>query len=222
MRTWLPLLTALTFGLATPFTLAQPQALALPPEGGVVRDDVTRVMSVIEWLNSEVRQSDLVLIGQVQSNAYPHAQTGRVQAALKVGEIFAGPKVPGMLTVNIKPGFRGGKYVLPTPLMKDQWVLLFLRNEGGRWVAPPVGRVVETPYKGLTFYPAYNVVLSDATPGLSWDYVLGSLRQLVATRRQIINGYMPSLRMASTQEQRDRILLNIEWQVKEQLGLPVP
>ncbi|MNL86344.1 hypothetical protein D3C87_2150120 [compost metagenome] len=66
------------------------------------------------------------------------------------------------------------------------------------------------------------MVLSDATPGLSWDYVLDSLRQLVATRKQIINGYMPSLRQATTQEQRDRIRLNIEWQVKEQLGLPVP
>jgi hypothetical protein len=127
-----------------------------------------------------------------------------------------------MLMVQVKPGFRGGKYTLPTPLMKDQWALMFLRNEGGRWVAPPVGRVVETPYKGLTFYPTYNVVISDATPGLSWDYVLDSLRQLVATRKQIINGYMPGLRAATTQEQRDRIRLNIEWQVKEQLGLPVP
>ncbi|MNT13420.1 hypothetical protein D3C72_1483900 [compost metagenome] len=212
MRTWLCLLTTLSLSLAAP-------ALAYEPAPGA---DVTRVMSVIEWLNHEVRQSDLVVLAQVQSNAYPNPQTGRVQAVVKVGEVFNGPQVPSMLMVQVKSGFRGSKYVLPTPLMKDQWALLFLRNEAGRWVAPPVGRVVETPYKGLTFYPTYNVVISDATPGLSWDYVLGSLRQLVATRKQIINGYMPSLRQATNQEQRDRILFNIEWQVKEQLGLPVP
>lgn len=212
MRPWVHLFTIMALLFASP-------ALAYAPTPA---PDVTRVMTVIEWLNIEVRQSDLVVLGQVQSTAYPHAQTGRVQAVLKVGEVFHGPKVPGMLMVQIKPGFRGGKYTLPTPLMKDQWALMFLRNEGGRWVAPPVGRVVETPYKGLTFYPTYNVVISDATPGLSWDYVLDSLRQLVATRKQIINGYMPGLRAATTQEQRDRIRLNIEWQVKEQLGLPVP
>jgi hypothetical protein len=212
MRPWVHLSTILALLFASP-------ALAYAPTPG---PDVTRVMTVIEWLNTEVRQSDLVVLGQVQSTVYPHAQTGRVQAVLKVGEVFHGPKVPGMLMVQVKPGFRGGKYTLPTPLMKDQWALMFLRNEGGRWVAPPVGRVVETPYKGLTFYPTYNVVISDATPGLSWDYVLDSLRQLVATRKQIINGYMPGLRAATTQEQRDRIRLNIEWQVKEQLGLPVP
>jgi hypothetical protein len=212
MRPWVHLVTIMALLFASP-------ALAYAPTPG---PDVTRVMTVIEWLNTEVRQSDLVVLGQVQSTAYPHAQTGRVQAVLKVGEVFHGPKVPGMLMIQVKPGFRGGKYTLPTPLMKDQWALMFLRNEGGRWVAPPVGRVIETPYKGLTFYPTYNVVISDATPGLSWDYVLDSLRQLVATRRQIINGYMPGLRAATTQEQRDRIRLNIEWQVKEQLGLPVP
>jgi hypothetical protein len=212
MRPWVHLSTILALLFASP-------ALAYAPTPG---PDVTRVMTVIEWLNTEVRQSDLVVLGQVQSTVYPHPQTGRVQAVLKVGEVFHGPKVPGMLMVQVKPGFRGGRYTLPTPLMKDQWALLFLRNEGGRWVAPPVGRVVETPYKGLTFYPTYNVVISDATPGLSWDYVLDSLRQLVATRKQIINGYMPGLRAATTQEQRDRIRLNIEWQVKEQLGLPVP
>jgi hypothetical protein len=69
-----------------------------------------------------------------------------VQAVLKVGEVFSGPRVPSMLLVNLTPGFRGGKYVLPTALVKDQWALLFLRNEAGRWVAPPVGRVIETPY----------------------------------------------------------------------------
>ena len=207
MRTWLLILLVLALGLAAPARAAE---------------DATRFMSVIEWLNLEVRQSDLVVLGQVQSTAYPHAQTGRVQAVIKVGEVFNGPRVPDMLMVAIKPGFRGGKYVVPTALEKDQWALLFLRNEGGRWVAPPVGRVIETPYKGLTFYPTYNVVISDATPGLSWDFVLGSLRQLVATRKQIINGHMPGLRAATSKEQRDRILLNIEWQVKEQLGLPVP
>ena len=206
------MLTALTLAVAAPAAAYSPTPAA----------DGARVMSVIEWLNHEVRQSDLVVLGQVQETAYPHAQTGRVQAVLKVGEVFNGPRVPTPLSVQLKPGLRGGQYTLPTALIKDQWALLFLRNEGGRWVAPPVGRVIETPYKGLTFYPTYNVVLSDATPGLSWDYVLDSLRQLVATRKQIINGYMPSLRQATTQEQRDRIRLNIEWQVKEQLGLPVP
>ena len=103
MRPWMPLLATLALGLSTP-------ALALPanPDSGV-SGDATRVMSVIEWLNTEVRQSDLVVLGQVQSTAYPHAQTGRVQAVLKVGEVFSGPRVPSMLMVNLKPGFRGGK-----------------------------------------------------------------------------------------------------------------
>ena len=128
----------------------------------------------------------------------------------------------GTVQVELAPGFRGGRYVLPSPLLKDQWALLFLKSQGGRWVAPPVGRVVETPYKGLTFYPGYNIVLEDAAPGLSWSYVLDSLKLLIETRKQIISGFLPQLRAAKTKEQRDRINMAIEMQVKEQLGLPVP
>lgn len=206
MRTWwLSLLVLLS-------------CLALPAQAG----PTPKVMSIIEWMNHETRMSDLIVLGQVSSDAAPHAQSGEVRAVLKVGEIFHGPRVGPMVLVTIKSGYRGGQYTVPAPLLKDQWVLIWLRSEGGRWVAPPVGRVVETPYKGLTFYPGYNIVLSDASPSLSWDYVLDSLSQLVATRREIINGHMPALRAASTTEQRDRVKLNIEWQVKEHLGLPVP
>jgi hypothetical protein len=184
--------------------------------------DTPRVMSVIEWLNQETRNSELVVLGQVVANSYPNAATGRVKATLKVGQVYNGPPLGKRVEVNLKPGFRGGKYLMPSPLLKDQWALLFLKNEAGHWVAPPVGRVVETPYKGLTFYPGYNVVLEDAAPGLSWSYVLDSLQLLVATRKQIMSGYMPQLRTAVSKEQRDRIQWTIEMQVKEQLGLPVP
>lgn len=81
---------------------------------------------------------------------------------------------------------------------------------------------METPYEGLTFYTGPEVVLSDAAPGLSWTYVLEALTQIVATRLRVINAFMPTLRAASTQEQRDRTRWAIEWQVKESLGLPVP
>ena len=181
-----------------------------------------RVMSVIEWLDYEVRDANLVVIGQVQATAYPDPARGRVRATLKVGQIFQGPPLGKTVQVELAPGFRGGRYVLPSPLLKDQWALLFLKSQGGRWVAPPVGRVVETPYKGLTFYPGYNIVLEDAAPGLSWSYVLDSLKLLIETRKQIISGFLPQLRAAKTKEQRDRINMAIEMQVKEQLGLPVP
>lgn len=180
------------------------------------------VMTIIEWLNQETRNSTLVLIGQVQNNAYADPENGTIRVPLLVGQVYNGPRVGPRLVVYVKPGWRGGRLTLGTPFMRDQWVLFFLRSEHGHWVAPPVGRVVETPYKGLTFYPAYNVVLADASPGLSWNFVLDSLGQLVATRKQIINGFMPQLRAARTKEQRDRLNWAIEYQVKEQLGLPVP
>jgi hypothetical protein len=184
--------------------------------------DTPQVMTVIEWLNHEARNCQLVVLGQVVSNAYPDQATGRVRANLKVGQVYQGPPLGKRLAVELKPGFRGGKYILPSPLLKDQWALLFLKNEGGKWVAPPVGRVIETPFKGLTFYPGYNIVLEDAAPGLSWNYVLDSLTLLVQTRKQIISGFLPQLRQAVTKEQRDRIQMAIEMQVKEQLGIPVP
>ncbi|MDB5101292.1 MAG: hypothetical protein JWM80_5713 [Cyanobacteria bacterium RYN_339] len=208
------LFTALILvALAAPMARAADDA-ALP--------DTPRVMSVIEWLNTETRNSELAVLGQVVANGYPNAATGRVKVTLKVGQVYNGPPLGKRVEVELKPGFRGGKYLMPSPLLKDQWALLFLRNEGGHWVAPPVGRVIETPYKGLTFYPGYNVVLEDAAPGLSWSYVLDSLQLLVATRKQIMSGYMPQLRTAVSKEQRDRIQWTIEMQVKEQLGLPVP
>lgn len=208
MRIWFALLFTLSL-------LVAPAARA---------NDLTtpRVMSMIEWLNYEVRQSDLALIGQVTADAFPNVQNGQMTATLKVGEVYHGLKVGPQIKVTVKSGWRGGKYTVPSPLMKDQWVLLFLKSEAGRWVAAPVGRVVETPYKGLTFFPSYNIILEDAAPTLSWKYVLDSLSQIVAVRREIINGHLPSLRAATTKEQRDRIKLSIEWQVKEQLGLPVP
>lgn len=208
MRIWLALL----------FTLS----LLVAPVARAADLHSPQVMSMIEWLNYEVRQSDMALIGQVMGDAYPNAQNGSLTAQLKVGEVYHGIKVGPQIKVTVKSGWRGGKYTMPTPLLKGQWVLLFLRSEGGRWTASPVGRVVETPYKGLTFYPSYNIILEDAAPTLSWKYVLDSLAQIVAVRREIINGHLPSLRAASTNEQRDRIKLSIEWQVKEQLGLPVP
>jgi hypothetical protein len=184
--------------------------------------DGPRVVSVIEWLDHEVRNAQLVVIGQVLGNAYPDQATGRVRATLRVGQIYNGPPLGKTVQIELLPGMRGGRYTLPSALMKDQWALLFLKSEGGKWVGQPVGRVVETPYKGLTFYPGYNIVLEDAAPGLSWSYVLDSLTLLVATRKQIISGFLPQLRVAVTKEQRDRINMAIEVQVKEQLGLPVP
>jgi hypothetical protein len=181
-----------------------------------------RVMSVIEWLDQEVRNAQLAVIGQVLANSYPDPSTGRVRATLRVGQIYNGPPLGKTVQIELLPGMRGGKYTLPSALLKDQWALLFLKSEGGKWVGQPVGRVVETPYKGLTFYPGYNIVLEDAAPGLSWGYVLDSLTLLVATRKQIISGFLPQLRLAVTKEQRDRINMAIEVQVKEQLGLPVP
>lgn len=202
-------------------------SLLLAAPGARADDDPSlaqtpRVMSVIEWMDQEVRNCQLVVIGQVLASAYPDASTGRVRANLKTGEVYQGPPLGKTVQVDLKAGFRGGRYTMPSPLLKDQWALLFLRSEGGHWVAGPVGRVVETPYKGLTFFPGYNIVLEDAAPGLSWSYVLDSLKLLIATRKQIISGYMPQLRAATTKEQRDRINMAIEMQVKEQLGLPVP
>ena len=182
----------------------------------------TRVLSVLGWLNEEVKESHLAVLGQVQNNPFPDPQGGKMKVALLVGQVYHGPKLPPKLVVNVKPAWINGKYVLPTPLTRDQWVLFFCKSEGGAWTAPPLGRVVETPYKGLTFYPRHDVVLEDAAPGLSWSYVLDSLAQLVATRKQIINGYLPQLRKASSKEQQDRIRWQIEYEVKDHLGLPVP
>lgn len=205
-----PLLAILAASVLAATTLAAP-----------ARAEV-RVLSVLGWLNEEVKESQLAVLGQVQNNAYPDPQGGRMKVALLVGQVYHGPKLPPKLVVHVKPGWHGGKYVLPTPLARDQWVLFFCKSEGGAWTAPPLGRVVETPYKGLTFFPDHDVVLEDAAPGLSWSYVLDSLSQLVATRKQIINGYMPQLRKASSKEQQDRIHWAIEREVKDHLGLPVP
>lgn len=204
------LLALLASGLVATTTLASP-ALAAP-----------RVLSVLGWLNERVIESQLAVLGQAQNNAYPDQHGGKMKVALLVGQVYHGPRLPPKLVVHVKPGWHGGKYVLPTPIVRGQWVLFFCKSEGGQWTAPPLGRVVETPYKGLTFYPDYDVVLEDAAPGLSWSYVLDSLAQLVATRRQIINGYMPQLRKAATKEQQDRIRWAIEHEVKDHLGLPVP
>lgn len=184
--------------------------------------DAVRPMTIVQWLNDETRSSQLVVLGQVAQDAYPNPQTGRVTALLKVGEVLNGPRLGPWLHATILPGYRGGRFLVPVALRKQQWALLFLHSEGGQWVAPPVGRVVETPYHGLTFFPEYNIVLTDAAPGLSWSYVLGAERQIVATRRQIIDGHLPALRAARTKEERDRVKLDIEWQVKDQLGLPLP
>jgi hypothetical protein len=208
MRIWLAILFTLSVLVSSP---ARAEDMMTP-----------RVMTMIEWLNFEVRQSDMAVIGQVMADAYPAVQNGQVTATIKVGEVYHGIKVGPQIRVTLKSGWRGGKYTVPSPLMKDQWVLLFLKSDAGRWTAAPVGRVVETPYKGLTFYPSYNIILEDAAPTLSWKYVLDSLAQIVAVRREIINAHLPTLRASTTQEQRDRIKLSIEWQVKEQLGLPVP
>ncbi len=182
----------------------------------------TRVLTVLGWLNEQVKKSELAVLGQAQNNAYPDPHGGKMKVALLVGQVYHGPRLPPKLVVHVKPGWHRGKYVLPTPITRDQWVLFFCKSEGGAWTAAPVGRVVETPYKGLTFFPDYDVVLEDAAPGLSWSYVLDSLSQLVATRKQIINGYLPQLRKAASKEQQDRIRWAIEYEVKDHLGLPVP
>lgn len=204
------LLSALTAGLLGLSAFAAP-AHAQP-----------RVLSVLGWLNEQVKESEMAVLGQAQNNAYPDPQGGKMKVALLVGQVYHGPRLPPKLVVTVKPGWHRGKYVLPTPITRDQWVLFFCKSEGGAWTAPPVGRVVETPYRGLTFYPDYDVVLEDAAPGLSWSYVLDSLTQLVATRKQIINGYMPQLRKATSKEQADRVRWQIEYEVKDHLGLPVP
>jgi hypothetical protein len=192
-------------------SLLAPPAIAAP-----------RVLSILGWLNERVRMSELVFLGQAQNNAYPDPATGKMRVALLVGQVYQGSRLPPKTVVSVKPGWHNGKYVLPTPITRDQWVLFFCKSEGGIWTAPPVGRVVETPYQGLNFYPDFDVVLEDAAPGLSWSYVLDSLTQLVATRRQIMAGYMPRLRKANTKEQQDRLRQAIEYEVKDHLGLPVP
>lgn len=199
------LLTALAIAL-----LAQP-AVAAP-----------RVLSILGWLNERVIMSELVFLGQAQNNAYPDPATGKMRVALLVGQVYHGTRLPPKVVVSVKPGWNAGKYILPTPINRDQWVLFFCKSEGGMWTAPPVGRVVETPYQGLSFFPDFDVVLEDAAPGLSWSYVLDSLAQLVATRKQIMAGYMPRLRKATTKEQQDRLRWAIEYEVKDHLGLPVP
>lgn len=181
-----------------------------------------RVLSILGWLNEQVRESDMAFLGQAMETAHPDPQTGSFRVPLMVGQVYHGPRVTPRLSVHLKSGWRRGRYVMPTAITRDQWVLLFCRSERGEWTAPPLGRVVETPYVGLQFFPEVDVVLEDAAVGLSWSYVLDSLTQLVATRRQIINGYAPRLRAARTKEQRDRIRMAIEYEVKEYLGLPVP
>jgi hypothetical protein len=204
------LLTLLAAGTVAATALAAPAAAA------------PRVLSILGWLNEQVRESEMAVLGQAQNNAYPDPATGKMKVALLVGQVYHGPKLPPKLVVNVKPGWYGGKYVLPTPITRGQWILFFCRSEGGAWTAPALGRVVETPYQGLTFYPDHDVVLEDAAPGLSWSFVLDSLTQLVATRKQIMGGYMPRLRKAATKEQQDRIRWTIEYEVKDHLGLPVP
>jgi hypothetical protein len=181
-----------------------------------------RVLSVMTWLNEQVRQSELVVLGQNQRETYPDPQTGIMKVGLLVGQVYSGPRVTPRIEVRVKSGWHAGRFLPPAPLGREQWVLLFCRKEKGHWVAPPLGRIVESPAQGLIFYPPPDVILEDASPGLSWSYILDSLSQLVATRRQIINAYTPRLRQAKTKEQRDRILMAIEFEVRDHLGLPVP
>jgi hypothetical protein len=206
MRHWL--LTSVCFLLFT-----APQALA---------ESAPRTMSVVEWLNYEARMSPLVLLGQVSADASANAQTGILKLPLTLGKIYMGPSQPQATTVTLHSAFEGGRYQVPAPFKKDQWALLFLRSQHHAWVSPPSGYVVETPYAGLSFYPAPGFTLTDAAKGLSWDYVLGALKQILDTRHQIIDGNMPSLRAARTKEQHDRVMMSIEGQIKQQLGLPEP
>jgi hypothetical protein len=188
-----------------------------PPAGAT-----PRVLSLLGWLNEQVKRSELAVLGQAQVDAYPDPHGGQMQVLLLVGQVYHGTRVPPRITVKVKPGWVGSRYVLPAAILRGQWVLLFCRYERGEWTAPPLGRIVETPHQGLTFVTDADVVLEDAAPGLSWSYVLDSLTQLVATRQQVINGYSPRLRLARTKEQRDRLQWAIEYEVKDHLGLPVP
>jgi hypothetical protein len=191
---------------------------ALPSPAGAS----PRVLSVLGWLNEQVKRSELAVLGQAQVDAYPDPHGGHLRVSLLVGQVYHGTRVPPRITVKVKPGWLAGRYVLPTAILRGQWVLLFCGYERGEWTAPPLGRIVETPHQGLTFFTDADVVLEDAAPGLSWAYVLDSLTQLVATRRQVINGYAPKLRLARSKEQRDRLQWAIEYEVKDHLGLPVP
>lgn len=181
-----------------------------------------RVLSIMTWLNEQVRQSELVVLGQTQRDTYADPQTGIMKVSLLVGQVYLGPQLPPRIEVRVKSGWNAGRFMPAAPLGREQWVLFFCRREKGQWVAPTLGRIVESRAQGLIFYPPANVILEDAAPGLSWSYILDSLSQLIATRRQIINAYLPRLRLAKTKEQRDRIHMAIEFEVKDHLGLPVP
>jgi hypothetical protein len=181
-----------------------------------------RVLSMMSWLNEQVRESELVVLGQSQRDSYPDPQTGTMKVKMLVGQVYSGPRLPPRIEVHVKSGWHGGRFLPPAPVGREQWVLFFCRSEKGHWVAPTLGRIVESRAQGLIFYPPADVILEDAAPGLSWSYILDSLTQLVATRKQIINAYLPKLRVAKTKEQRDRIHMAIEFEVKDHLGLPLP
>lgn len=209
-------LTALLFLGAGP-ALAAP---ALPPSS--VDGPPPAEVTLLGWLNMETRMADAIVLGRVEASAYPHPQTLDVRVPLRVEAVLNGGYPKGPSVVRIPPDVRDGRAFAPEPMLKGQWMLAFLRRGGGRWEVYRGARVVETPYQGLRFYARPEIRLLETDPAMPWATLLGELQRVVETRRKVINGHLPSLRAAAPGEGEDRARLDIEYQVKEALGLPLP
>ncbi len=180
------------------------------------------VMPLIGWLNLEAKSAQLVVLGRVRDDCWPDPKTAVTRVNVEVTEAFLGTAAAPKLAIHFVGAHQQGRFQMPPAFVKDQWLLAFVKQRANRWVAGPVGHIVGSDDVGIGFYPPPAIVLNDVSLQVSWPYVLDSLRQMVATRRQIEAAYRGRLKAARTKEERDRVRFAIEVEVKECLGLPVP